>query len=166
MVRDELRDTTSTCPSVFTVDFVRKLVPLTLSSRYANNSNKNKIVYYATREESKRFVIVKLIFLSCRIRYFFPDFSWKGSIRVRAMARVKLTIFNQFTHNQIINNGCNIVVKKRRFLQKKIWKKRWRNKVWWKKMLETILTNKLFNQIDQSDTIFTLLEFLGRNREK
>ena len=48
---------------------------------------------------------VKSTFLPCNIRYFSPDFSWKGHIRTRAIARAKLTI-NQLSHNCIWNDDA------------------------------------------------------------
>ena len=48
---------------------------------------------------------MKSTFLTCSIRYFFPDFRRKGRIRMSAMARAKLTIFNQLKHSYIKNNG-------------------------------------------------------------
>ena len=65
------------------------------------------LIYYVTREERVRFSLrvilheVKSTFLPCSIRYFSPDFSWKDRIRMREIARAKLTIFNQLTHNCI-----------------------------------------------------------------
>ena len=48
----------------------------------------------------------KSTFLPYSIRYFSPDFSRKNRIRMRAMARAKLTIFNQLTHIYIKYDGA------------------------------------------------------------
>ena len=92
------------------------------------NVNGIRMVYYSTREESKRFsprVIneVKSTFFPCSIRYFFPDFSWKGRIRMSVKTCVKLTIFNQLTHNYIKNDGVLKLLKKPGLREKKNWKK-------------------------------------------
>ena len=88
-------------------------------------------IWWISEERAAKLHEVKSTFLPCSIRDFDLDFSSKGRIRMRAVARAKLNNFNQLTHNYIEN--------------KKKWKKFWKknlNKQFWKKKFEKIILEK------------------------
>ena len=46
------------------------------------------------------------LFLPCGIRYFFPDFSWKGHFRMRAMAHAELTFWAKKFWKKMLEKNC------------------------------------------------------------
>ena len=78
-----------------------------------------------------------------------PDFRWKGRIRMRAMVRAQWTIFNQLTHNYVKYDGVLVI--------KKLWKNNF---------VKKYFKTKIYDTINQCDTIFVLLAPLDRGRER
>ena len=64
-----------------------------------NWDRENSIICYTSGRKWAIVTECKIIIQNYTKLHFPPDFTWKGRIHIRAMARAKLIVFNQPTHN-------------------------------------------------------------------